>query len=245
MIIKFQLSALANETGKNGQPLSIALSMLVRAYQYAEDIKVDRWEFAVPIEEFRYAGVTVSELRWLLFSGIAIHARAILGNQACSHRARLDIRSFPSDACFVLSDQGIDLLQVRMPILGQSKANKHHSNAIPRSVQSLRIAAGAEVDSQEDRAVPQWDASRRELTFRGFTVKTFRSTAPNQERILAAFEEEGWTRRVDDPLPPEAGQDSRERLRCAIKQLNRNQENKLVRFSGDGSGKGILWQLVV
>lgn len=104
MIIKFQFPALVSDAGKRDQPLSIALSMLVRAYQYAEDIKIDRWEFAVPFEEFRYAGVTVSELRWLLFSGIAIHARVISENRTCPRYVRLDIRSLPANACFVLSD---------------------------------------------------------------------------------------------------------------------------------------------
>jgi len=77
VIIKFQLSTLAREINNNGQPLVSALGILARAYRYAQDTNVDLWEYATPISEFRYVGVTVNELRWLLFSGLAVHAKEV------------------------------------------------------------------------------------------------------------------------------------------------------------------------
>jgi hypothetical protein len=75
-------------------------------------------------------------------------------------------------------------------------------------------------------------------------VKQFKVPAANQERILAAFEEDGWPIRIDDPLPPAVEQDPKRRLHDTINSLNRNQKRPLIRFIGDGSGQGIRWQLV-
>lgn len=211
--------------------------MLVRAYQYAADTNVDRWEYAIPISEFRYAGVTLSELRWLLFRGLAIHAREVIqDNGQYRQYIRLGIRSFPPDACFVLSDQGVQSLGKQLPVPAEPKplhVNGYHAGTLQNG-SALKLSANAV-------PLPKWDPNKRELTFQGKIVKIFRATAPNQGIILTAFQEEGWAHRIDDPLPPESEQDSRERLRNAIKQLNRKQDNHLLRFCGDGSGKGILW----
>jgi hypothetical protein len=68
--------------------------------------------------------------------------------------------------------------------------------------------------------------------------------SPNQERIIAAFEEEGWPRRIDDPLPPHPEQDPKHRLRDTIKSLNRHQVNRLLHLTGDGTGQGVRWQII-
>ena len=75
-------------------------------------------------------------------------------------------------------------------------------------------------------------------------VKQFKWTAENQEAILCVFEEEGWPARIDDPLPPQAEQDSKRRLSDTIKCLNRKQANPILHFRGDGTGEGIIWELV-
>jgi hypothetical protein len=75
-------------------------------------------------------------------------------------------------------------------------------------------------------------------------VKHFRVPAPTQELILNAFAEENWAKRVDDPLPPEPDTDAKRRVQSVIMCLNRNQRQRLIRFRGDGTGTGILWELV-
>ena len=73
-------------------------------------------------------------------------------------------------------------------------------------------------------------------------IKKFKWRAANQERVLAVFEEEGWPARIDDPLPPSPEIDSKRRLGDTIKCLNRNQLAAIVRFLGDGSGEGVIWE---
>ena len=75
----------------------------------------------------------------------------------------------------------------------------------------------------------------------GLVVKQFKLPAPNQETILAAFEEEDWPPRIDDPLPPKSNLAGKNRLHDTIKCLNRNHRKRLLRFNGDGTGEGVLW----
>ena len=90
--------------------------------------------------------------------------------------------------------------------------------------------------------VPRWDSLRRELVVEGQIIKRFRLPAANQEIVLAAFEEEGWPARIFDPLPPRDEQCPKRRLHETIKALNRSRLARLIRFCGDGTGEGVLWE---
>lgn len=88
------------------------------------------------------------------------------------------------------------------------------------------------------RQEPHWDAELRELHLGNESLKRYRQPAGNQTLILAAFEESGWPEKIDDPLP--GGHDApSQRLRDAIKGLNKAQDR--IRFEADGTGTGITW----
>ncbi|MBI3464992.1 MAG: hypothetical protein HY000_18340 [Planctomycetes bacterium] len=72
----------------------------------------------------------------------------------------------------------------------------------------------------------------------------FKEPAPNQETILAVFQEEKWPRQIDDPLPPRAGTDPKKRLHDAIHLLNQHQLHGAIRFHGDGTGRRVSWEPV-
>jgi len=92
--------------------------------------------------------------------------------------------------------------------------------------------------------LPQWDQQCRVLRVGQCVVKQFRRPSPNQERVFAAFQEEDWPHRIDDPLPPQGEQEPKCRLHDTIKWLNRHQEHRLIRFLGDGTGEGVCWEFV-
>ncbi len=75
-------------------------------------------------------------------------------------------------------------------------------------------------------------------------VKRYIYSSPNQEAVLTAFDEEGWPRRIHDPLRPVAGKDSKRRLRDTIGTLNVKQENCLIRFRAAGTGEHVIWEPV-
>ena len=75
-------------------------------------------------------------------------------------------------------------------------------------------------------------------------VKQFRRPAQNQQMILDAFQAADWPTHLVDPLPLRAAHCPKRRLHDAIKCLNRCQRVAAIRFSGDGSGRGVLWEQV-
>jgi hypothetical protein len=109
-----------------------------------------------------------------------------------------------------------------------------------------RTACGSQVESlthaSPEAGVPHWDRANRVLTLDGRTVKRFRRRATNQEVVLSAFQEEGWPRRIDDPLSPQAEMDPKYRVRFTIQRLNEGRRNRLIRFFADGTGQAICWE---
>jgi hypothetical protein len=87
-------------------------------------------------------------------------------------------------------------------------------------------------------APPQWNAERRELSFRSKIVKTYRQPAKNQEAILDAFQVENWPARIDDPLPFTKDGDARQRLADAVLALNKN---GAILFELDGKQR-VIWK---
>jgi len=100
------------------------------------------------------------------------------------------------------------------------------------------------VAHQNGAVIPHWDPATRVLRLGGRIVKKFRVPSSTQEIILASFQEEGWPPCLDDPLPPINDGCPKDRLRDTIRHLNSNQKNRLIRFRGDGTGQGILWELI-
>jgi len=96
-----------------------------------------------------------------------------------------------------------------------------------------------------DLRTPIWDRDRKQLRVGDQVIKHFRVPAPCQEAILAAFNKDGWPARIDDPLPPSEDQDCKRGLSDAIAGLNRcHKTEDIIRFKGDGSGSGVVWEIV-
>jgi hypothetical protein len=199
-----------------------AVGLLVQAEAHARAVGLGRWEFAVGLRELLDAGASTAALRRLVAEGLAEHAIELLRPDA-PERSFRRVRSlaFTARACFVLTEEGL-------------------AGAGGWLARPLGAAAGPK-PGPAGVAVPAWDPALRRLTFRGAVVKEFRRPAPSQELILAAFEEEGWPARIDDPLSGQEGRIGRDRLHDTIRGLNRHQERPLLWFGRDGTGEGVTW----
>ncbi len=225
-----------------------ALHMLMEARQYAEQTSGDRWDFAVELEQLTTLGLIPNDFRWLVRNELVEHQREVTleTDDGRAFRPSGDL-SFPDRTCFVLTDIGISYAQeccggttsydsVKLIRVDSGNENGSKRNAInPPSTNGISLS---------EPVRPAWDSERRLLRFNGMPVKHFKWTAQNQEAILTAFEEEGWPPRIDDPLPPHDEQDSKRRLSDTIKCLNRKQDNSIIHFRGDGTGEGIIWEVV-
>jgi hypothetical protein len=201
-----------------------ALRLLSEAYGYAVSLGRDVWDFAVEMTTLREAGLSRSDLRWLACKGYVVHgveARSRSRQRRYFHRnGPLALRA---GTCFVLTDAGAKVAE---------------------AARGISKPAGPEPAPAAKARVPHWDGARRELWVAKSLVKRFLVPADNQELLLAAFEEEGWPPRIDDPLPPHRHLDPKRRLGEAIRRLNRNQKTRLLRFRSNGHGNGVCWELV-
>ncbi len=237
-----------NERMSEEAPARIAraLDVLLEAVHYAEQTDSNCWEFAVELNQLTALGLNCNDFRWLVRKGLVEHQREVTleSDDGRAFRPTGDL-TFPQGTCFILTDAGVSA--ARGPCAGttidESPSSPWPDEESPRAT----IECGPSRDEQSPKqapGVPKWDAQRRELRFDAATVKRFKWTAANQETILAAFEEEGWPHRIDDPLPPHPDQDSKRRLSDTIKCLNRRQISHLIHFHGDGTGEGVTWELV-
>ncbi len=234
----------ANQTEMLNRSDSVfaALAMLFRAYRYAVESGRELWEFSIEVSEFHSTGISTSDLRWLLVQGYVQHAVELTSpvqtRRCFRHLANLAI---PQRSCFVLTETGSQLIAVKQP------DDQSLTDRPPRQSKvngnSTEIAAADNV-KKDTAATPCWNAPRRELCLSSEIIKRYLRPAPNQETILSVFQEEKWPARIDDPLPQLGGLVPARRLHDTIKGLNRNQQICRIHFRSDGSGKGVVWELV-
>lgn len=211
-------------------PNPSGLSLLLRAYEYAEDASADPWQFALSVRELEAAGLTVTDVRWLLLKRLASLAREITtpGDPKRVFRP-VPFTALTQSTCIVLTADGAVQLRAKY---GSSEG--HAADTLPDESHGQNGTAPK----------PHWDSGRRELRLGDAVVKRFRVPAANQELVLQAFEEEGWPHSIDDPLPPVLDMDCQQRLRATIKSLNRSQQTSLMRFHANGGGEVICWDLL-
>jgi hypothetical protein len=220
-------------------PIHSALSLLMDAATCAHDVGAEIWQFSVEISALLRTGLTTNECRWLVAKGLAKHAcemttpeseRRVF--QPCTNLA------LPKRTCFVITDRGMACSAELLRSAAKRQPNDNHNH---NSHATVRPNFG---NGEPHVASPTWDSDRQQLRVGRIIVKEFKVPAANQEAILAAFQEEGWCPRIDDPLAPKLNQDSKRRLHDTINSLNRNQKHALIRFLGDGKGEGVRWSFV-
>ncbi len=223
--------------------LQEGIEALLRAFVYAQDASVDVWNFAMPIEELVRSNVTHSDLRWLLAKEFVLHGTEISAAGDKERRFQKgEVFNFASNSCIVLTGDGARFAENFLNTRGRDK--KPDAPAEEGNFGGSGFIWNRD-DSTSSEGRPKWDPGRRELWFVDKLVKRFRVPARNQQWILEVFEEDGWPKHIDDPLPPSPDIDSKTRLQDAIHRLNGKQINSLVRFRGNGSGTGIYWEPVM
>jgi hypothetical protein len=139
--------------------------------------------------------------------------------------------SFATTTCFLLTPSGVAAAR-RLGHAG--------GGAVQPQVTGVRLVH-CEGNGYQ---LPHWNADLRKPRLGGLLIKAFKQPARNQVTILAAFEEEGWPRRIYNPLAPPPGQDGKQRLHDAITRLNRHHARRLIHIRSDNNGEGIRWEMV-
>ncbi|WP_037253941.1 hypothetical protein [Rhodopirellula sp. UBA1907] len=203
------------------------LQALQEAREYAKDLQCSAQEFAISVSDAEAMGICTNDLIWMTRKGWVrtVGSEPFQDDVGGSDSATAGFGRRLSR--FELGTLGIQLVQ---------DGTEFSSGEIPDEVAPSPVGLSA-------KPKPTWDPDRHELTFQGKLVKRFRWPATNQEVVLSAFQEEAWPSRIDDPLPGADDLEPKRRLSDTIKCLNRNQQYSLLRFRGDGTGEGIIWDV--
>jgi hypothetical protein len=204
--------------------------MLYEAAIYAADVDRSRWDFGLELDFLTDAGLSPSDLRWLMCNGYVEHAKEVKSNDSRSRKFDSNSHSFTRTSCFVLTDAGHSLVHQLL--------SGNVEEACPDPTTMLSSS-----ESMHTAMKPFWDRDRQELRVGSQIVKRFVVPAPSQEIILAAFQEDDWPECIHDPLPQREPAEAPDKLQDAIHSLNQNQRSELIRFFADDE-KGICWEFV-
>ncbi|HLA84191.1 MAG TPA: hypothetical protein VJL29_05315 [Thermoguttaceae bacterium] len=210
------------------------LQFLRESYAHALDLSEDPWEFSVEWSELRRLGLTCNDVRWLIHHRFVQHACEVTSAvDPCRKFVACQSLRLSKRTCLIVTEEGSRLVQhfaetsdARMPAEKKPAVASLFEPGTPASL------------------VPTWDRDRRQLRVNANIVKEFKVPAPNQEIVLAVFEEERWPPKIDDPLPHAPDIDPQRRLHDTINSLNRRQRHRLIHFHADGLGQGVRWEIL-
>ncbi len=222
------------------------LVLLLEAFDCAEDAVCDPWDFAVEIATLFGVGLSLTHLRWLSCKNYVQHAVEYMP-RGDDRRLFLpsNKQNFRKHSCFVLTPEGRDFARsVLKAPAAPTPPNPPAGPANPDPSSSNSPGTNKKPNGAPSADTPKWNARQRRLLLGMLVIKEFRAPAPNQELVLATFEEDSWEERIDDPLPPIKGKNAKRRLHDTISALNRHQRVHRLHFTGDGTGNGIRWEIV-
>ena len=208
--------------------LLTGLAQLWRAYHTSSPAIGRDAPSGVSGADLAVTGFSEMHLKLLLEKGLADFARPAgsrtRGSQDPSNQVAL-----AADTYFFLTASGESLVS---RILRASNTSADGSGSSSRRI-----------DGGKQRALtPHWDRRRRELRVGDVLLKRFRTTARNQEVLLAAFEAAGWANGIDDPLPRANNRRAALRLDDTIRRLNRTLQQPLIQFEREPSSRRVTWR---
>jgi hypothetical protein len=189
----------------------------------------DRPPSPVPVQDLVRIGCAPETLLWLVQRGFAEYRDPQAEGTSAGRPHGETGSPIPPVACLALTVQGLIAARTRS------------ASSSPDETQTGRRGE----PDPPDRAIPVWDGRTSELCYRGELVLRLRHPGSRQWALLTAFQAQGWPQRLPDPLPPDSpGGDPRQSLCDAIKNLNRNRKNHLLRFFRADGGRAIGWQAI-
>jgi hypothetical protein len=207
----------------------LGLTILRKAFNCAVQLNVSPWQFAVPAVSLRAQGLDETDLRFLCASGLAESGVEEMTPDSREREFRpLANLAMPESACLIATPQGLECS------LGGPGSPEHV------------IVNGRPHAPAPDAApqTPSWIRKTGKLWWGNRVIKSLRRHAKRQRLVLAAFEEAGWPRRIDDPLPRDAGVNPKERLRQTVRHLNKRNAFRAIEFRVDEDYRGIHWEPV-
>lgn len=202
------------------------LADLLCAYRYAEELKLDAWEFGIDAADLKKQGVREIDLHWFVAKEYVLCGRMPRNRSA---RPKLLTEAHLT--------KGISVIL--------TKSGAEYAAAVLRErKKQTQASAPHEGNGQSLPIKPHWDRRRRTVTLGSVIIKELKRRADVQDLVYGSLEACGWEECIDDPLPPKGEQDRKRRLHNTVNNCNRNMRNPLIRFYTNGNGTGIRWEFV-
>jgi hypothetical protein len=222
-------SPLCETISKTIAALEDGLAVMLRGYDYAQDLGCSVWDFSLDSQLLADRGICDIDLQWLERKGFIARRKDASGHSPdMGTSSDLKLNGHNGAARYVLTSGGA--LFARHICFGRANIDADRSPVLDIRVRDDTVHQ------------PFWDPRKRELWFENHLVKRFRVPAGNQKLVLSAFQEESWPSSILDPLPPVADGDSKCRLHGTIVRLNTHQHKQLIQFRENGKGNGICWE---
>lgn len=92
-----------------GANFRAGLAILQQTFTYAQDSGRDQWDFALEMDKLYETGMSISDFRWLVAKGFALHAQetSVYGDSGRSFRPSAGL-NFTDTTCFVLTPKGAE-----------------------------------------------------------------------------------------------------------------------------------------
>ena len=102
----------------------------------------------------------------------------------------------------------------------------------------LAQAMSFEITDERTIELPCWNPSIGVLEFEGAKIRHIRlfRNPSNIQQVIAAFQNAGWPRLIDNPLDDPRDQ---QKLHRTLNQLNKGLRR--IRFSGTNGGSSVIW----
>ncbi len=218
-------------TFRLAERVSSGLCLLLYAYTSAIDAGRPIVDLALTIGELRAVGTKDCDLRWLV-------AKSYIGHFVEVHiPARLNPKLRPSKSVRIGNTSCFALTQCGLPLAIQM-ADRYLVESMPRAAEPELSRTGI-VDLR-----PTWDQSRRHLSVGTVVVRRFHGRVSQQEHLVIAFHEEEFADKIDDPLPPTPGVDSKDRLYRAVYRLSQSIDPPLIKLECTSLRTALYWEFV-
>ena len=183
-----------------------------------------------------------TETDWLIARGYALPAKSLqCAQQVKNHSCQTTEAGRPPDRSLLLTPAGAALGRYLTGCLSVLRRLSPDAELFGRDPGTLVLSALGLCPE----LTPHWENRTSDLWAGPVLVKSFSRCAPNQMALLDAFQDRHWPRRIADPLRCDRDEvDPKQRLHDTIKDLNRTLILRVLRFRGDGTGQGALWEWV-
>jgi hypothetical protein len=215
-----------------GNPISPGAKHLLTevavAYSKMRHAAEDPERFGVPLGQLQCPSIRLHDLVELMLRGFVRLGQFPPG---CP-RSESDLRPGPA----IINDLLIHVTPLAADF--DLTQNGHAGNGY-----ALRLPEPA-APVPAKKVKPNFDSQAWRLWVGHLLVKMFKQPANVQVTICEAFQAQRWPDVIEDPLPPRLGIPPQQRLRDAIKNLNRHQTHKCLQFFAARGAKGIGWRII-